>query len=887
METFNSSKVLFLDGYFAIHKQGRTADCGEINGPTGIYLAEAMRWGVDFWNRHNNNGDHSHFYGHTLGLRIYDTCKSTSRLAQSVGVMISEMIKGNHSIGVIGPPTSQEAIYLAFTTSFPELGIISYSGLSTQFNDRAKYSRVFSTASTEDIQIDVLVDILNRYNWKYISTVNSDGAFGQEGIEGLLRQLRKQGIYTSTRNALSSKPTKADFDAVVKNLEKDSNARTVVLFTKSEDTVRLLEAAKFKTRFQWLSSTAWDADMQTVQGVKDAAKGAIILSYAYNNMKTAKRNFVSYFKKLKLHTNRYSWFQEFWEQQFNCSVKKKGTLGRKKCTGKENLNDSQFYANYAASEAILRAVGKFSRTVRCAFNNLCPNAETEKLRNFTSCQQKIVYNLLRASTVYYMKEKLSNFCYPSDKFNKKGTFDPDFDVVNFDGETYKTVGSWKLNPATQNGTLHINDTLVVWYNGSSQIPESICSRPCKAGEKKIVSKLREICFRCESCKKNEILKNNKCIACDFLSMPSKDRTACKKMPKFHVSLEHHLSILVLIGSILGFILNTIVLIIFFKYKNSKIIKASSRELSFFILAGLYLSFLSPCVFLLEPTRVRCGLRRFIFGISLTACYTPLMLKTNRIYRIFIAARSLGNMPHLVTQKSQILMCCALLALQLLLCIMWVVGAPPVVTYQIVEEFKMVACLCKSDILTASINLVPCFCMLAASTYYAFKSRKFHKNFNEASNIGITMYISCALWAMLLPLMLWVKVQYSNPFGQLFVVANFSNVIGLVSLFGIFGPKLFRLMRFKGNEKHTFFTNVDRSNDGIDNKSLDMHTMGTMDHERRTIHNGERTIDTDGKRMTGEGKAINDDKSMGIVAIDEDIKIISNFDDDLKDRSKTC
>eukprot|EP00112_Aurelia_sp_Birch-Aquarium-sp1_P008865 Seg1989.3 transcript_id=Seg1989.3/GoldUCD/mRNA.D3Y31 product="Metabotropic glutamate receptor 4" protein_id=Seg1989.3/GoldUCD/D3Y31 len=807
-----------------------------------------MRWAVAYWNRHDKEqlaNSHSHFYGHTLGFRIYDTCKSTSRLAQSVTVLIKAMLKGDHSLGAVGPPTAEEAIYLAFATSFPNLGIISYSSLSTEFHDRVKYNNVFSTVSTEDIQINILVDILKRYNWKYISTVSSDGTFGQEGIEGLLRLLHKEGIYTSTRNALPRKPTKADFDAVVKNLEKDSNARTVVLFTKSEDTLRLLEAAKSKTRFQWLSSTAWNADMQTIKGVKEAAKGAIILSFTLNDMKTAKRRVMSHFKNLTLNTNRYPWFEEFWEQQFNCTVKKKGNLKRKKCTGKENLKESQFYANYAASAAVVRAVGKFSTASRCAFNLLCPNAE--KSRNFTECQQKIDYHLLRSYTWQFLQEKNAHLCHPSDKFNKKGTLDPDFDVVNFDGETYKTVGSWKLNSTTKNGTLYINDTMVVWYNGSRQIPQSSCSRPCKAGEKKIVSKLREICFRCEACKKNEILKNNKCIACHELSTPSKDRSNCKKLPKFHATLEHHVSILVLVESTIGFLLNTIVLMIFIKFRKSKIIKASSPEMSFFILAGLYLCFLSPCVFLLEPTVVRCGLRRFIFGISLTACYTPLMLKTNRIYRIFNAARSLGNMPHLVTQKSQILMCFGLLALQLLLCVMWVVGAPPTVTHKIVEEFNMVAYLCKSDILTTSVNLVPCFCMLAASTFYAFKSRKFHKNFNEALSIGVTMYISCALWAMLVPLLLWVKVQYSNPFGQLFVEANFCNVIGLVSLFGIFGPKVFQLMKFKGDEKDTFLKNGDRSNDGSDKKSFDMHTMGTMESEGKTINDQMRTIN-DEKRV---------------------------------------
>ena len=194
---------------------------------------------------------------------------------------------------------------------------------------------------------------------------------------------------------------------------------------------------------------------------------------------------------------------------------------------------------------------------------------------------------------------------------------------------------------------------------------------------------------------------------------------------------------------------------------------------------------------MDPTKIRCGLRRFIFGISLTACYTPLMLKTNRIYRLFTAARVMVSMPPLVSPSSQIAICFGLLALQLFVCIMWVVGTPPVISRLVVYD-EMVADLCGANIVTIMVNILPCFCMMATSTVYAFKSRKFPKNYNEASIIGVTMYISFVLWALFIPFLLLVKAQSSNPFAQTYVIANFTNIIGLVTLCGLFGPKIRRL-----------------------------------------------------------------------------------------------
>jgi len=193
-----------------------------------------------------------------------------------------------------------------------------------------------------------------------------------------------------------------------------------------------------------------------------------------------------------------------------------------------------------------------------------------------------------------------------------------------------------------------------------------------------------------------------------------------------------------------------------------------------------------------------------------------------------------SMPYLVSPRSQIFICFGLLALQLLLSIMWVVGDPPVVTRVVVHEYKMVAELCGADILTIVINLIPCFCMLAVSTVYAFKSRKFPKNYNEAYNIGVTMYVSCVLWAIFIPLLLFVEVQTTNPFSQIFVIGNFTNVIGLISLAGLFGPKVRRLVFYNMAEppKEMYSSAYNKSNSvnkSLDN-SIDMSVIMTIDND---------------------------------------------------------
>ena len=805
-ETRNETSIL-LAGYFGVHMRGKGTECSKvINGADGIYLIEAMKYAIDNVNKNNNA-----LFGIKLGYRIYDTCTSVKTFRKQIR-SVADNLK---FVGVVGPPTSNEAMLAAMVFGAYGMSVISYSATSVELNDREKYEYLYRTLPSDDLQVRALLAVLKHYKWKYISTVNSHGNYGQRGMDLLISKLRKEGICVSKRNVLPKKPTKKDLDFVVRNLNWDLNARIVVLFTTIEDTNVLLKAAGPKSRLQWLSSSSWTANMQTVQGVKEAAKGAILLNYRNINNK----KFLEHFKTLTPKTDSYGWLKEFWEQQFNCSIRQKVNSTKKLCIGNESLKESDFYAKYAAAGAVIDAVHAFTHAIRCSM--MKTNKSAQEMREIFKSKPTEWADLVT------MKLQLPPLSCKDPYnhailFEADNTYQRDIEILNFDGATYNSIGVWeeklilKRNRPEFNYTLQMSNKSVVWYNGLNKIPESICSKPCGIGERKSISKFKECCFICQACKSTEILRDNLCVPCKKFSKPNQNKTKCEKLGKVQITVKHPMSVIILFESMLGFIFNSIVLLLFIKYKDSRIVKASSRELSLFMLGGLYLCFISPCVFLLDPTKVRCGLRRFIFGISLTACYTPLMLKTNRIYRLFKAARVMASMPQLVSPGSQIVMCFGLLALQLLLCIMWVVGDKPVVTQLVVHDGNNVADLCGANIITVIVNIIPCFCMMAVSTVYAFKSRKFPKNYNEASSIGVTMYISSVLWAIFIPLLLLVEAKSPSPFTKTFVIANFTNVIGLVTLAGLFGPKIYRLMTFNEEEASNFqkcFSNAYRSKDG--------------------------------------------------------------------------
>ena len=243
-----------------------------------------MRYAINNINKANKI-----LFGTKLGYRIYDTCRSTLQMKMRASWLTSfrnpEGAYNSPFVGIIGPSTSIEArlSYPLFQRS--RLPVVSYSARSEDLSNNILYKLLFRTVPDNSQQAGALLDIIKHFKWKFISTVNSHNYFVRGGMDLTIELLKAEGICFSSRNVLPQNPSQQDYDYVIKNLKRNPVARVVVLFTTPNDTQMLLKLAGPNSKFQWLSSSAWDANMQAVEGVREAAKGAILLNYVNINNK--------------------------------------------------------------------------------------------------------------------------------------------------------------------------------------------------------------------------------------------------------------------------------------------------------------------------------------------------------------------------------------------------------------------------------------------------------------------------------------------------------------------------------------------------------------------------------------------------------------------------
>ena len=231
----------------------------------------------------------------------------------------------------------------------------------------------------------------------------------------------------------------------------------------------------------------------------------------------------------------------------------------------------------------------------------------------------------------------------------------------------RIIGSWQ-----QRGKgLVIDESTVDWApftvgtNRNITRPESVCSYPCEPRHYYIVQELK-CCWTCRKCHNNEIVVGNftSCRQCPENTWPdSETATICERIKPHFIHWGNTIGVALLILSLAGLVGTGAMTGLVIYYRDRKIIKASSRELMSIILVGITLEWLTAIVITAKPTKLTCFFSNLGFGIAIATVYSPLLVKTNRVYRIFAASRLGAGKPRLISPKIQVALSMSIILLQ--------------------------------------------------------------------------------------------------------------------------------------------------------------------------------------------------------------------------------
>ncbi|KYN05154.1 Metabotropic glutamate receptor, partial [Cyphomyrmex costatus] len=818
---------IVLGGLFPVHeKGGGPTACGPNIYHRGMQRLEAMLFAVDQINQKDNI-----LPGVTLGVHILDTCgRDTYALNQSLHFVRASL--SNIDISVLECADKSTPRVKKTASAGPIFGVIGGSYSSVSFQRPAhpiifRFDYFARTVPPDTFQSIALVDVVKSANWSYVSTVYSEGSYGEYGIEVFTREATERNVCIAAALKVPSAADDKVFDDIIQRLSKKPNARAIVLFTRAEDARGILEAARRSNlsqpfqvaiKSQWLASDGWGRQSKLIEGLEEEAEGAITVELQSENIP----GFDSYMESLTPENNRRNpWFGEYWEEVFGCTLRKNAAtyerfgsqVGWKTGTGNQShlicpsglrLSTASGYEQESKVQFVVDAVYAFALALSKLRHDLCGRDEgmCSSMANYD--RGAFYKNYLLNVSFVVIQLYFADAAGSEVKFDEHGDGLARYEILNFrkgtnnngaNGYHYRVVGKWY-------NSLDIRTEEMVWARGTKDIPISACSLPCEPG---MIKKQQgdTCCWVCDQCEAYEyVYDEHTCMDCGPGFWPHPDKRGCYQLPVHHIRWSSAFAIVPAVISCLGILATLAVACLLFQYRDTPVVRASGRELTVILLAGVLVCYLNTFVLLATPTTATCVLQRFGVGVSFSTVYGALLTKTNRIARIFDSASRSAVRPRYISPTSQVCIAAALIAFQVerkrkrhtvffsipevVLTLVWMIIEPPGTRYSYPDR-RQVILKCNIQDMSFLFSQLYNALLILISTVYAVKTRKIPENFNESKFIGFTMYTTCIIWLAFVPIYFGTGNAHETQITTLCVAISLSASVTLVCLYS---PKVY-------------------------------------------------------------------------------------------------
>ncbi|NWW16463.1 GRM5 protein, partial [Falcunculus frontatus] len=757
---------IIIGALFSVHHQP-TVDkvherkCGEVREQYGIQRVEAMLHTLD-----RINLDPTLLPNITLGCEIRDSCwHSAVALEQSIEFIRDSLISSEEEegmvrcvdgssssfrskkpiVGVIGPGSSSVAIQVQNLLQLFNIPQIAYSATSMDLSDKTLFKYFMRVVPSDAQQAKAMVDIVKRYNWTYVSAVHTEGNYGESGMEAFKDMAAKEGICIAHSYKIYSNAGEQSFDKLLRKLRSHlPKARVVACFCEGMTVRGLLMAMRrlgLAGEFLLLGSDGWADRYDVTEGYQNEAVGGITIKLQSPDVKW----FDDYYLQLRPETNhRNPWFQEFWQHRFQCRLEgfpQENPKYNKTCTSQMTLRTQ--HVQDSKMGFVINAIYSMAYGLHNMQLSLCPGyvGLCDAMKPIDG--RKLLESLMKTNFTGVSGDMIL--------FDENGDSPGRYEIMNFkqmgkDYFDYINVGSW------DNGELKMDDDEI--WSEKSNIIRSVCSEPCEKGQIKVIRKGEvSCCWTCTPCKENEYVSDEyTCKACQLGSWPNEDLTGCDLIPVQYLRWGDPEPIAAVVFACLGLLATLFVTVVFIMYRDTPVVKSSSRELCYIILAGICLGYLCTFCLIAKPQQIYCYLQRIGIGLSPAMSYSALVTKTNRIARILAGSKKkiCTKKPRFMSACAQLVIAFILICIQLGIIVALFIMEPPDIMHDY-PSIREVYLICNTTNLGVVTPLGYNGLLILSCTFYAFKTRNVPANFNEAKYIAFTMYTTCIIWLAFVPI----------------------------------------------------------------------------------------------------------------------------------------
>ncbi|XP_048372748.1 vomeronasal type-2 receptor 26-like [Sphaerodactylus townsendi] len=715
----------------------------------------------------------------------------------------------NRPVAAITGPNSDICLYAATILCFYKIPQILYGSAPRTDNQMQAvfFHQMFPSQTHQNIGI---LQLLLYFRWTWIGMISLPDETGGRFVQEMVPMLSENGICvdfiaTMPEIAFSSEVVEVVAEMVeMYNVVMGSTAKVLVLHGEIHTMIILrlflqlpeLEDMSVKATGKiWILTAQMDFTALAFERSWDISSIHGAISFAVHSVELS--GFQEFIQERNPNSKENDDFiRLFWQLVFLCSffnstaVQGDGEI----CTGEEKLKDlpgsvfetittAHSYSIYNGVYAVAYALqdwqfSSFRHTVTA-------NSRQWNLLGQEGWQ---LYHFLRSVS-------FNNSAGESISFDTNGELVTNLDIVNW--VTFPNQSFLRVKVGKADSTAHpkkifiVNDKAIVWPAMFDQVqPLSVCNECCRSGYSKRKIEGRPFCcYDCLPCPSGKISNEkdmNECFECPEGQYPNKGQNSCLQKEISFLSYGEPLGISLATVAVSFFVITAVVLGIFIKHRETPIVKANNRDLTYTLLISLLLSFLCALLFIGQPEKWTCLLRQVAFGVIFSVAVSCVLAKTVVVVLAFMATKPGSRMRRWLGKRlsSSIVLACSLS--QATICTVWLATSPPFPGSDMHSMTETIVLECKEGSVTMFYSVLSFLGFLAVTSFtVAFLARKLPDSFNEAKFITFSMLVFCSVWVSFVPSYLSTKGK------SMVAVEIFSILTSSAGLLGcIFCPKCY-------------------------------------------------------------------------------------------------
>uniref|UniRef100_A0A3B4T760 Taste receptor type 1 member 2-like n=1 Tax=Seriola dumerili TaxID=41447 RepID=A0A3B4T760_SERDU len=731
------------------HDRPETIDCASENLTESSYRRfQLMRFSVEEINNSTNLLPNV-----SLGYEIFDHCSdiqnfpgilnliSVNGLIQPWGEPQKNLSSVSKVIAVVGTYTSTETLSVAPLFMMNLIPMVSYGAATSVFSRKQNFPSFFRTVHPNKDVIEVIVNIILHFNWRWVAFLNVDDDYGNDGRDLFIKKIKDTEICLAYTKGLNHD---TDYSQIFRQIEAQ-RVNIIIVFVPKMTAEPLIESAiqLNVTNKVWIAGDAWSLNkkLPKEKGIRNI--GTVL---GVSEPAVTIPGFSDFIYSLKSQTHCENAGQQFCNQICNCS-----NLSREDIFSADpSFSFPVYSAVYSIAHAIHNALQCGAGT--CNGNiTLYPHMVLAELKksNFTLLNQSI-------------------------QFDENG--DPKFGAYsivfwNHSGDA-EEVGIYKFRPSFH---FFINNSKIQWYT-KGKAPTSVCSPECPVGHAKKQDGIHKCCFNCEICLNGTYVNSTedpyKCIDCKETEWSAEGSTSCNLRVVEYTPFTDSEAILIMVGAWALVGLTLAMSVLFAINYNTPIVRSAGGPMCFLILGCLSLCSLSVFFYFDKPTVSFCILRLLPFILFYTVCLACFVVRSFQIVCVFkMAAKFPKLYSWWIKYHGQWLVITGAFVIQALFLLIGYSCGPPKPYNETRWYPDKIILSCDMGLKANSGSVILLLSLCSLCFIFSYMGKDLPKNYNEAKAITFCLLLLILTWIIFSTVHVLYRGKYIQTLNALAVLSS--------------------------------------------------------------------------------------------------------------------